>query len=280
MSGGSRADLHLHSNLSDGLLTPEELVQRAQLVGLGCISLCDHDSTGGVERAVRCGRELGVRVIPGVELGVHMDGGRAGSAGGPDPGEVHLLGYGMRGGNLEPFLQRLREGRLRRLTRILARLDDLDMHLTEEEVLRVAAPSLAPGRPHIARALVRRGHCRSIGEAFSRLLIPGKPAYVPRERVSAREGIEAIRGAGWIPVAAHPGLGGIATPRLKELVELGVQGVEVVHQDHSLEAVRRLLRFARSRDLICTGGSDFHGRASDPRLGEVTIPMGWTRRLL
>ena len=277
---GTRADLHVHSNLSDGILTPEELVHRAHLAGLGCMSICDHDSTAGVQRAVDRGRELGVQVIPGVELGVYVEGGSPGVAQRLDGGEVHLLGYGMRGPALDAFLEGLREGRLRRLSRILERLAGLNMPLTEEEVLRAAAPSQSPGRPHIARAMVKRGYCSSINEVFSRFLIPGKPGYVPRERVSALEGIEVIREAGGVPVVAHPGLGGTATPLLKSMVEMGVEGIEVVHQDHSFEVVRNLIRFARSRDLLCTGGSDFHGRPSDPRLGEVTVPISWTRELI
>ncbi|MFO8059858.1 MAG: PHP domain-containing protein [Bacillota bacterium] len=281
MVGGNRADLHVHSNRSDGLLAPEELVRRAYRAGLGCISLCDHDCIDGVGPAARRGEEMGVRVIPGVELSVWVKGGGDGEGGGrPVEGEVHLLGYGMRSSALEPFLQHLREERLRRLRRILRRLEDLATPLTEEEVLRVAAPSHSPGRPHVARALVRRGHCASVAEAFARLLGAGRPAYVPRERVSAREGIGAIRDAGGVPVAAHPGLGGTVTPLLESLVLMGVEGVEVVHQNHSLEVVRQLIHFARCRGLRCTGGSDFHGRPEDPPIGEVAVPLRWARGLI
>jgi len=275
------ADLHLHSSESDGRSTPGALVDAAADAGLRYMALCDHDSVGGVERALRRARSRDVCVIPGVELGVHVTLPRAGG----DPtdsrlaaGEVHLLGYGMRDMvELEDLLEDMRRSREHRIYAILENLAGEGIDLKEEDVRRQLGASSVPGRPHVARALVARGCCRTEAEAFSRWLVPGRPGYIPRKKLSLERGIAAVRRAGGVPVFAHPGQ---MYSLLEDAVRLGVRGVEVVHPDHSCAVMSRLLRFAREHDLLPTGGSDFHGRPSDPAVGEVTAPAAWAEALL
>lgn len=283
MSIRGRADLHLHSNASDGCLSPEELVDEARACGLECISLCDHDTTDGAQRALSRGCELGIEVVPGIELGVSLEGAGDGGSdhgGRLDAGELHMLGYGIEpAGDLEVLLGELQDSRRSRLELILERLEACGAAVTQKEVLASAGSSQAVGRPHVARAMVERGRCSSVREAFSEYLGPGRPGYVPRKRLTAQEGIDAIRSAGGIPVVAHPGLGGRIMPGLQQLVDMGVMGVEVVHPDHSHAVIGRLIRFARRHGLYVTGGSDYHGRATDPGLGQVTAPVAWAREL-
>ncbi len=283
MSIRGRADMHLHSNASDGYLSPSELVEEAYACGLECIALCDHDTIAGVSHALHRGRDLGIDVIPGIELGVcHADAGDVSmdDGGRLDAGELHMLGYGIESrGHLDVLLRGLQESRRSRIDQILQRLEACGLFLSWEEVQVEAGSSESVGRPHVARALVNRGHCGGVREAFSEYLAPGRPGYVPRKRLTAGEGIEAILSAGGIPVVAHPGLGGRMMPGLPRLVEMGVMGIEVVHPDHSHAVMSELIRFARRHGLFVTGGSDYHGRAADPRLGEVTAPAAWARAL-
>ncbi len=277
-----RSDLHLHSSESDGSLGPSALVDAAAQAGLDYISLCDHDSVGALRLAQRRARNHPVCVITGVELGVQADpAGGEGDSYRLAPGELHLLGYGMQEmRELEELLADMRLSRERRIMRILDRLSDAGVELGERDVRQQMQGSRVPGRPHVARALVARGYCRSEKEAFSQHLVPGRPGYVPRKRLSLREGVRVVTRAAGVPVFAHPGLGGRVHPNLSDAVRMGVQGIEVIHPDHSLAMMARLIRLARQHDLVPTGGSDYHGRPTDPALGEVTAPTAWVQQLL
>jgi len=276
-------DLHIHSSASDGKLAPEDIVDLAAQKSLRSIALCDHDTMAGIDRARRRGEQIGVEVLTGVEFGVNLDiskpadeytGYRIA------PGEIHLLGYGMRlTDQLRGLLAQVRTSRKQRITRMLELLNREGVEISRRDVRSSMGESKVYGRPHVADALVTLGYCKTRSEAFRKYLSPGNSAYVPRKKISLERVVEVIHASGGISVFAHPGCSGDIHPLFFEAMDRGVDGVEVVHQDHSFKIVNRLIRFARKNDRLCTGGSDFHGRTSDPSLGDITVPYQWLEDL-
>lgn len=249
-------DFHLHSNRSDGTLGPAELMELAAAQGVGALALTDHDDVSGVPEAQRRGCELGVEVLTGVELSVSEEEARV---------QMHILGFGvsLEDPRLDELLAVVRARRVARAGEIVDRLRRAGVPL-DPALIRELAPA-AIGRPHIARALVRAGVCKSAEAAFGRYLRRGAPAFVPSPGVGAREAIEGIHGAGGIAVLAHPPRsGGVDAPGGLESfiwrwLRLGLDGLEVWHPRHSRQQVRKLRRIARRHELVETGGSDFHG---------------------
>lgn len=256
-------DLHTHTVVSDGTLTPAQLVQLAAKKGLAAIAVTDHDHLGGLDEARREGAARGVEIIAGVELSVAHAAVVVPrhdlSATAVAEVDVHLLGYLV--DPHEPRLAgRLAEFRTVRASRgrlIVEKLQALGVDIRMEDV--PAAESV--GRPHIARALMEKRIVASVSEAFDRWLGDGKPAYVPKAKIEAREAVDLVHGAGGVAVLAHPGLLPDAHRYsiVRELAALGLDGVEVEHSRHSSEERRRLRELAKELDLVETGGSDFHG---------------------
>ena len=260
-SAARRFDLHVHSTVSDGLYAPREVVRLAAVAGLGTIALTDHDAVEGIDEALAAGDRYGVRVIPGVEISTY-----AGEV------ELHVLGYLVR--HTDPILRatltRYREARLERARAMLARLEALGLPLSWERVRELAGPG-SIGRPHIARALLEEGHVHSVAEAFDRLLNPGKPAYVPREKATPGEAIRLIHGAGGLAALAHPWA---VAGHVADLAREGLDGLEVYYSGYGPQVSHYLRALAREQGLICTGGSDFHGASREEnRLGGVDIPQ-------
>lgn len=253
------ADLHVHSTVSDGCLSPCELVDLAKQKGLSAIALTDHDSTEGVAEAENRGRDMGLTVIPGVEISCEAD-----------DCEYHILGYGIDLADLPLLdrLARLRESRHRRLEQIVSRLAAHGINLDLQRVREIAG-SGAVGRPHVAEALIERGYADSRAQAFQRHLNRGRPGYVPREKILPREAIDLIRAAGGVAVWAHPGWQ-LQSAALAELVGYGLWGIEVWHPDHSPQRVRSLLDLVVPQGLHLTGGSDFHCAGAGCGLGGCT----------
>lgn len=255
-------DLHVHSTFSDGSLTPEELVERAVGAGLTAMALTDHDGMMGMDRFLEACRKHGLRGIPGVEISVDHSGGT-----------MHMLGYFMDPANqcMEQALGRLREGRKERNQLILERLDKMGLHLDWQDVAKFAKEEVV-GRPHFALAMIEKGYAKKKDDAFDRYLAKGKPAYVDRVRLTVDESIAMIRGAGGVPVLAHPFTLNLGRRRLRvllaELAGKGLQGIEAYYSEHDREQERFCLNQARDLGLAVAGGSDFHG-AMNPaiRLG-------------
>jgi predicted metal-dependent phosphoesterase TrpH len=255
-------DLHLHSTHSDGSLTPAQLAERGAAIGLSGMALTDHDSLGGVRTFLdACGRQ-GMRAVSGVEISANVE-----------KGTLHMLGYcvDLSNDRLLSALRRIRGGRSDRNQKILRKLNGLGLDVTWEAVQAFAGQDVV-GRPHFAQALVAGGHVPSIKEAFNLYLAKGKPAYADRFRLSARESIGVIAGAGGVPVLAHPctlGLGASALQTLiLELKRMGLQGIEAHYSEHTPAQTDQYLRLAREADLIVTGGTDFHGEINpDVKLG-------------
>ncbi len=267
----NRVDLHIHSTASDGVFTPSEIVHQALGRELAVIALTDHDTLGGVAEAQRAAASTNLEVITGVE--VNAEG---------DWGDLHFLGYYVdpENGLLRERLQAMRDARVGRARKMVERLREMGMGLEWEEV-RTLASGDSVGRPHVARALLNRGHVATMQEAFDRFIGNDGPAYVPRLRLTPSEVIEAIIGAGGVPVLAHPGHYWAALERLPKFVEYGLRGVEVYYPDHSPEEIKVLLGLCQKYDLLFTGGSDFHGPAvrEGAPLGSVYVPMECVERL-
>ncbi|HXZ85305.1 MAG TPA: PHP domain-containing protein [Myxococcota bacterium] len=252
-----RFDFHTHTRVSDGSLSPAELVQRAAHNRLCGLALTDHDTVDGVAEARAEGERAGVEVLAGIELSVNeANGARA----------MHVLGLGLDHGDpaLRARLAQLRASRETRAARIVAHLRAAGIEL-ELSAVEAQAGGGSIGRPHVARALVELGAARDVEDAFARYLRRGRPAYEPNAPLSAREAIELVHAAGGVAVLAHPPLSaGIDAPGgleafVERLLPLGLDGLEVWHPNHKPTQVRRLRRLAQAHGLLETGGSDFHG---------------------
>lgn len=263
---GEFVDLHTHSTASDGSRTPADVVRTAAAARLGAVALTDHDTLDGIADATAVGRELGIRVVPGIELSA-VEG----------DAETHILGIHV--GDPVPLEQRLaqlREMRLTRAARIVERLNALGVPVQMERVLAEAAGG-AVGRPHVARAIIAGGWVGDFREAFERFLGNGKSAYVAKDQLPVKEAIALIHAAGGLAVLAHPG--GLCTrERVAALVEAGLDGLEVLHPGHSWEDARRLDGFTTEFHLVRSGGSDWHGSPDGARaLGMMRVPAQWLR---
>lgn len=257
-------DLHVHSTYSDGLLTPEELIDEAIKIGLKGLALTDHDTVAGIQPAFNYLEKTGLpfQLIPGIELNTECG-----------PHETHILGYFI-DWNYPPLQKRLlevKEAREERAYRMVKKLGSMGIDISLERVQELAKGDLV-GRPHIAQAMAEKGYVFSVKEAFEKYIGRGRPAYIPRYKFLPEEAHELIRNAGGTAVLAHPGL--IGNDNLVEkLLNIGLAGIEVYYPEHSLEDTRRYLEMARRFNLIITGGSDFHGTTHDrtAKLGCITV---------
>jgi len=261
-----RIDLHTHSSVSDGTDAPADLVRAAARAGLDVVALADHDTTAGWAEATDAGRRWGVEVVPAVEVSTTWRGA-----------DAHLLALWPSADDedFQAMLRRTREGRLRRIPRILAGLAAHGVLLTEDDVRRAAGSASSVGRPHVADALVAAGVVSSRQEAFDRWLGEGRPGYLAKPAPDLRTAIAAVRAAGGVCVLAHPwGRGSrdvLGRDDLAALAEAGLVGLEVDHVDHD-EADRAALRaIAEELGLVVTGSSDYHGAGkAGVGLGENT----------
>jgi predicted metal-dependent phosphoesterase TrpH len=267
VGAGAFVDLHAHSTASDGSRAPADVVREAKRVGLQAIALTDHDTLDGIAEAVATGAEIGVRVVPGVELSaVENDV------------ETHILGLHLSDTRqMEAQLVALREMRRSRATRIVQRLNELGVRIEFSAVLDQAAGG-AIGRPHVARAMIAEGWAVDFRDAFDRYLGNGRPAFVSKDRLAVRDAIGLIHGAGGLAILAHPAQGA-TRERIAAFAAEGMDGVEVRHPSHSSEDMARILALVEHFSLVPSGGSDWHGAAEGPRvLGMMKVPAEWLAR--
>lgn len=243
------ADLHVHTSYSDGFYAPGEVVALAAEAGLTHLAVTDHDTVAGLSEAAAEADEVGIGLIPGIELSVeHEDQ------------DFHLLGYWVdpdHAGLIDHLVkvESLREERVRQ---ILTSLHRLGVVVDYDQVEQCAVGSKTLGRPHVARAMVADGWVSSVPEAFARYLRVGAPAYVAKLPLDPKTALRILRDAGAVPVLAHPGtyrLNGV----FRLFLEGGLQGIEVEHPAHTPRQVEGFLRLAERHGLVATGGSDFHG---------------------
>lgn len=265
-------DLHMHSTASDGVYSPPELMQHAKEAGLRIVALTDHDTTNGIEEAAPAARALEIDFIPGVEINTDTSGG-----------EVHVLGYFLeyQRPQFQATLKILRNARERRGERIVELLNEEGLHIKWERVREIAQGSV--GRPHVAEALMEAGYVQSVAEAFDKYIGNGKPAYVPRYKLSPEDATQLIVSANGLPVIAHP----LTVPGLATLHELlpalkaaGLVGLETYYGQYTHEDEQVLLAIARQYDLIPTGGTDYHGPNIHPTpLGGRYVPYEAVEKL-
>jgi predicted metal-dependent phosphoesterase TrpH len=263
------ADLHLHTQFSDGTFTPEELVWHAQNHGLACIALTDHYTVEGCERAAAACAAVKMEFITGAELTAeHEDT------------EVHIIGYFLDTKNptLIQRVARFQAVRQSRIHEMVAALNKLGVPLKAEAVFALANCK-SPGRPHVARTLVKEKLVGSLDEAFERFLKKGRPAWVPKTKMSALEAVELIHSASGLAVMAHPGLNR-TDEIIPDLVDAGLDGIECFHTKHSTSMSERYLEIADEYHLLVTGGSDCHGYSkAKPLIGTVRLPYEHVEKL-
>jgi predicted metal-dependent phosphoesterase TrpH len=263
------ADLHLHTYFSDGTFSPEELVGHGHRLGFAALALTDHDSVEGCERMTAACKAAGIDFIPGTELTAEQS-----------DTEIHILGYLVDTHNekLLSEIAKFQAVRQDRIREMVVRLNGLHVPLEAETVFALANCK-SPGRPHVARALVKAGLVANLDEAFERFLKKNRPAWVPKAKMSALEAIELIHQAGGLAVMAHPGLNR-TDDVIPALIEAGLDGIECFHTKHSTMTSERYLEIADKYHLLVTGGSDCHGFSKGkPLIGTVKLPYEHVEKL-
>jgi predicted metal-dependent phosphoesterase TrpH len=264
-------DLHTHSNVSDGLLTPTELVGQAARRGLRALALTDHETVAGLAEAEAAAVRSGIEFVPGVEINSDVD-----------RHEVHILGYYVNRDDpdLVAALAHLEEQRVERIDRMLVQLEAIGRPVDADRVRELAGPGTI-GRPHVARAMIERGYVDSISEAFDRYLASGRPGFVSRRQNDPKVAVRLIRGNGAVPVLAHPLTTGDVEATLRLLVPVGLMGMEVYYGEYDAATHEELRIIADRWNLIATGGSDYHGEGfkHGRDLGGPPVPMEAVARL-
>jgi 3',5'-nucleoside bisphosphate phosphatase len=253
-----KTDLHMHTNFSDGFNSPENLIEKANNRGIKILSITDHDNTNGISEAVEYANKYGIEIIPGVEISSDIR-----------DTEVHILGYFIdpKNTDLEHYLNFFREERYKRAIRMIKKLNVLGLNINIEDVM-VFAKNSALGRPHIAQALLAKGQVKSFFEAFYKFIGNHAPAYERKVHLSPQSAFKIISDAGGLSFIAHPG--NMPEILIKELIDAGVDGIEVIHPSHSPEQVRFYRGIVNEYFLLESGGSDYHGgkREDDENLGK------------
>jgi len=259
-----RIDLHTHSNVSDGTLTPAQVVEAASVAALDVVALTDHDATAGWASAASTAERVGIVFVPGVELSCRWYGVEPAIA-------LHLLAYYVDGSDagLVAEMARVREARERRAERIIALMRADGVDVTWEEVQTYAAGGTV-GRPHLARALIQRGLATTVAETFVPSML-GERWRLPKEDTDVFVALSLVLNAGGVPIFAHPR----ATKRgrvvpdslIIEMAGHGLAGLEADHEDHSPEQREEVRALALRLGLVVTGSSDFHGANKTVALG-------------
>ena len=251
-----KTDLHIHTNYSDGVFSPERVVDEAINVGLEAIALTDHDNVLSYDVAMKHIEKLKnegkktLELIRGVEINTMHKGY-----------EIHVLGYFMNpeDSDFKSLIKSQQLARVKQTKEIVSLLRKKEgMSVKYEDIINQVADGGSIGRPHIAKAITSVGGTSSVMEAYSKYINDDSEVYVPRKTVSPHEAVEVIYDAGGIPVIAHPHDLDIAEPLIKELMQHGLRGIEAYHRKHSPAIVEYFSTMAEELGLIVTGGSDFH----------------------
>ena len=269
------ADLHVHSDRSDGLYSPQELVESAERMGLGGIALTDHDTLDGLRDFMDAPTSTDLQRVPGVEISTEYQGFN-----------LHMLGYfvPLEESPVDIRLRTTRESRNTRFPKIVEKLRNIGIQIDDDEIREILKKVDSPGRPHLARILIEKGVVKDIEEAFTKYLASGKPAYVARSKMDSVYAINLIRESGAVPVLAHPLL--IKEVNLKQLLQhlksQGLEGIEVDYgyrRPEDMNQVEGVRKIANELGLIATGGSDFHGDDGHYSLGSIGTSLETIDRL-
>jgi predicted metal-dependent phosphoesterase TrpH len=268
-----QVDLHVHTSVSDGKYTPEEIVKKAAGLGLKYLAICDHDTVDGITPALEAAKSYpGLRIIPGVEMSTLAVGS-----------EVHMLGYFIDYNDpvFKKLLSELSDSRIGRAQAIVDKLNELGIKIEWARVQELAGDGTI-GRPHIANAMLEKGYVSTFKEAFDKYIAQGGPAYVERSKIAPAEAVKIIIKAGGLPVLAHPFTVNEPEKLIKELKEAGLAGIEVYYDNYSPEEKKTLFKLAAKYNLIAAGGSDYHGidEAVETLLGESETPVEAAEKLI
>lgn len=256
-------DLHTHSSYSDGTDSPTDLINKALASGVTTIALTDHDSVAGIIEAQSALR-TGISLVPGAEISCQTEDGIS----------VHMLGLLFDINDLELLatMEKTRENRHGRMRRIIERINEAGIDISMQEVLAELSDGATLGRPHLADALVKKGIVKSRDEAFSEMLHNKSKYYVAHYSPSPVEAIKLIKAAGGVAVIAHPMASHrgrtISLETFGDLIEAGLDGIEVDHRDHSPDEKTALIKLATECNLVMTGASDYHGTGKLNQLAE------------
>lgn len=256
-------DLHVHSDKSDGSLTPSELVQYAIQKGLSALALTDHDTTDGIDEALEAAKGTSLEVIPGIEFSTEYEGR-----------DIHILGLYIdyHAPVFKAHIQSFVDSRIERNRKMCKKLQEAGIDITYEKLL-AEFPGGVITRSHYARYLLSHGYISSLPEAFERYIGDRCACYVPREKVTPVQAVQLILQAGGVPILAHPVLYHMSDRKLEALVaslkEAGLLGIEAVYCTYTAAEERRMRALAGKYDLLISGGSDFHG-AAKPKLDLAT----------
>jgi len=266
---GGWADLHVHTTFSDSLFSPKEAVEKAAENHLQALGITDHDTIDGIAPACAEAQHYNIEIVPGIELS-SVD----------EQYDIHILGYFIDLENAEMlhYIRLFQAERYRRAEKIVAKLHNLGMNVSLDLILQKSGIG-SVGRPHIAEVLMEEGFVLSYDEAFYKFLGNGKPAYVPKYKISPAEGIRLIHQAGGLSFIAHPGMD-LDSSLLVSLVKQGLDGVEILHPKHSQEKVNELYQFSLRYGLLTSGGSDCHGnRNGASMLGSYNVPYRFVEEM-
>ncbi len=248
----AKADLHIHSTASDGLMEPAEVVAAAAELKLTAISLTDHDTVEGILAARKAAAAADISIMNGVEITTAFENR-----------EVHMLAYGfdLEDETLRELLQDHKRARIKRAKGIIQALQKKGLQITIDEVL-AESKTQNVCRPHIAAVLVSKGYVTTLKEAFLRYLSDEALGSIKNFYHSLNYAVAVVKEAGGVAVIAHPGRL-YSEQQLKKMVEAGIDGVETAHPAHSFKIQSYLEQFAEKYNLLATGGSDFHGKTKD-----------------
>jgi len=262
LSKDAFVDLHVHTKISDGTYTPEEVVQLAAQEGIQVLAITDHDEVAGIKRAKKEAKNHSIKIISGIECSTTFEHGTR-----------HILGYNINPDDirLQKYIKTQKIAREEKIKKILNNLDALGMKISFEDVQKYAEIGVM-GRPHIAQALKEKGYVSTIAEAFDLYIGKDKPAYASGRVTTPEEVIKVIRAAGGIPVLAHPFQMKFSSyeemeSEMERLVAMGIKGIEIIYPEHTTEQTYKLIVFAATHKLHVTAGSDFHGQNKQNRLG-------------
>ena len=264
------ADLHVHTNFSDGTFTPEEVVRTARERGLSSIAICDHDCVDGILPAIKYAKKYPIKIIPGVELTVIRNSK-----------EIHVLGYFIEWKQrwFRKLLKKVQQERVVRMGRMIDKLKEFDIHITLKRVIEISDSKGSVGRLHLARALFEAGAVSSTQKAFNKYIGDSKPCYVEDIGFTAEEAINIITRAKGVPILAHPSIIGDDT-LVQDLIKLGMRGIEVFHTNHSAGVNEKYQKLADDYGILATGGSDCHGMGKGGILmGGVKMPYSVVEKL-
>lgn len=244
-----KADLHIHSNFSDGKYSPVEILHLAKSKKLSAISITDHDNINAIDIAQNLSEKYDIEVIPGIEFSTDFQGK-----------EVHILAYFIdhNDSTLSDFINSIRNSRVERLREMIKRLSQLNCIINAEKFINKFPPDITIGRPHLALEMVNIKFVRNYVDAFIKFIGDGKPAYVKKTNPDIKDVLELISNIGGLSFLAHPGKY-FNNTQLQEIIDLGLDGIEIIHPSHSYTDTHYFEKMAAQNYLLVSGGSDFHG---------------------